>query len=230
VTGGMRTLLMKTAIELLYRSPFRRYALPRYTFGFTPQQLAFLCQCVERTRAVPGTVLEVGCARGYTTLFLNRFMDSAGIEKPYVCLDTFRGFLERDVAYEADRRGKNRADYRAYRVNSLRWFRGTMRASGIGRVRAIRGDAAEFDFATLGPIAFCLLDVDLYLPVHAALGRILDNLAPGGIVVVDDCDPGMAMFDGAEQAYREVAAGLPWPARIVLGKLGVLEKPVAVPA
>jgi hypothetical protein len=39
-------------------------------------------------------------------------------------------------------------------------------------VRSIRCDVSEFNFTMIAPTAFCLLDVDLYLPIHEALPRL----------------------------------------------------------
>jgi hypothetical protein len=50
-------------------------------------------------------------------------------------------------------------------------------------------DPAEFDFASVGPIAFALLDVDLYVPMAAILPKLYENLSPGGMILVDDCMP-----------------------------------------
>jgi hypothetical protein len=45
----------------------------------------------------------------------------------------------------------------------------------------------QLSFETLRPIAFCLLDIDLYQPTRDVLPHLYDALAPGGMIVVDDC-------------------------------------------
>ena len=77
--------------------------------------------------------------------------------------------------------------------------------AGAGDVRALIADAAKFDYASLGPIAFCLLDVDLYIPTREALPKIYKQLSPGGVMIIDDCKPG-GDWDGALQAYQEYCA------------------------
>lgn len=52
---------------------------------------------------------------------------------------------------------------------------------------SIECDPAEFDFASVGPIAFALLDVDLYVPMAAVLPKLYENLSPGGMILVGDC-------------------------------------------
>jgi hypothetical protein len=49
-------------------------------------------------------------------------------------------------------------------------------------------------------------------------------MAPGGVIVVDDCLADN-MYDGALQAYREFTAAQGLPERITHGKLGVIDVP-----
>ena len=99
-----------------------------------------------------------------------------------------------------------------------------MRREGCSVV-AYQADIAHFDLAQLRmSIAFCLIDVDLYQPVRAALERVLPRLDPGGIVIVDDAQPD-TLYDGAYQAYREVVKGTERPEEILFGKLGVIRAP-----
>ena len=40
--------------EIQFQSPLRRYFFPRYLYNFTPPQLCFLCECLEKTGTFPG--------------------------------------------------------------------------------------------------------------------------------------------------------------------------------
>ena len=189
----------------------------------TAAQLWWLCHWLEQTREVPGSVLEIGCSTGMTTVFLNKYMDAQGIEKDYIALDTFSGFVREDIQYEVRNRRKQAAFYTGFRTNKQKWFDGTMRMNGIQRVRSIAADVNQFDLSRLGPIAFCLLDVDLYRPIAASLPRIFGQLSDGGILAVDDCDATNIRYDGADQAYKEFCVHTSYPQRIVCG-IGVIEK------
>jgi O-methyltransferase len=57
--------------QLLLRTLLRELFNYRYRFMFSPSQLAFLCEQITNTAEVPGSILEVGCAFGATTVFLN---------------------------------------------------------------------------------------------------------------------------------------------------------------
>jgi O-methyltransferase len=210
--------------RILYHSPLFALVAARYPYFFTPAQLAFLCECLDETLNLPGCVVEVGCARGFTTIFLNRHLEARGIQKTYYALDTFSGFTRRDVRHEVEARNKNASLGTHFTVNDQRWFDHSMQLAGYRNVHSIKCDAVEFDYSSLGPIAFALCDVDLYLPTKSALKGTYDHLLPGGIIVCDDC-VSSGPYDGALLAYQEIIAENGSAARIVHDKLGVIAKP-----
>lgn len=220
----LQNLKAAMKLALLYTPAGRTFAY-RYSYSFSPRQLCFLASCIDRTASLSGAIAEVGCYRGHTTIFLNAHMSAEKIEKPYYALDTFAGFVPRQLDHEASERGK--APFRsvmrsAFADNSRTLFDRQIRWNGITRVRSFEGDAATFDYASFGPLSFALIDVDLYLPVRAALEKIVPFMQPGGIIVVDDCAPNQ-FYDGALQAYEEFVQQRGMQSNIVHGKLGVLE-------
>jgi len=220
---GIRRLIK----ELLSHAPvsIRQYFFPGYEYQMRPPQLCFLCECVEQTRSVPGAIVEVGCAFGTTTLFLAQYMDAQNIEKDYYALDTFSGFVPEDIEHEVIERGKRRSEYtKRYVANKQAWFDDSMRIHGVRRVHSIKADVNRFDFLALEPIAFCLLDVDLYRPIRSSLPALYAALSPGGRLVVDDCDPANVRWDGADQAYKDFCKEIGRAPLVVLGKLGIIDK------
>lgn len=219
-----RFALKKLAKGLALHTRLRNNIAPRYPYLFSPGQLALLCRCLDDTRDVTGCVVEAGCSVGHTTLFLTCHMAWESIEKPYVAIDTFAGFREKDLQVEVSR-GKDRSYYRGhFTVNDQRWFDMAMQRAGATQVRSMRADVGTFDFGKLAPIAFCLLDVVFYQPTKLALPRVWEALSPGGIIVVDDCHVNHP-YDGAGQAYHEFAAGHGLTPRIEQRKCGLLIKP-----
>jgi len=75
-------------------------------FGTNPDQLSWLVQAIHATRgnSPAGSIVEVGVARGMTSAFLLEHMKQTGDRRPYVCIDTFSGFLEADVDHEVKMR------------------------------------------------------------------------------------------------------------------------------
>lgn len=223
--------MLSAAARLLkhaaFRSPLARFLAVRYVYNFRPAQLCFLVDCLERTRELPGPILEVGCFSGATTIWLNTHLRATGRMKEYVAIDTFEGFVPRDVDHEVAARGKqsHREVLRtAFALNDPAWVRRSLALSGFPDVRVVKADASRYDYAAHRDVSFALIDVDLYLPVRSALEGLWDRMAPGGIVVVDDCAPDN-LYDGALQAYREFVAARGLQERIVHEKLGVIEVP-----
>ena len=223
---GIAVRTLKTAAKaLLYRTPWGRRFGHRYGYNFTPRQLCFLVSCIDRTKSLTGAIVEVGCFRGHTSIFLNTHMDVEAVDKPYYAIDTFSGFVASHLEHERIARGKApfvTAMRRAFSDNSKALFDHQLTWNAIVRVRSIRADAATFDYASIAPLSFALIDVDLYLPVLRALERIVPLVQAGGLVVVDDCAPAQR-YDGALQAYTEFAATYGIATKVVHGKLGIVE-------
>ncbi len=211
--------------DAVFETPFARFIAPRWQFNYTPSQLGFLCDCLSKVRDVPGPVFEVGCFAGATTVFLHRHLQAEGIDKAYVAFDTFEGFTAADVAHEVGARGKPTEGLQGFTDNKQHWFDRTMALNGLP-VRSVRADVSTYDFGALDAPAFCLIDVDLYVPVRKVLEALWPRLPAGAIIVVDDC-LAATHFDGALQAYTEFVTANGLPVRIERGKLGVLEKPRA---
>jgi O-methyltransferase len=215
--------------EVLLRTPVGWYVGYRYLYMFSPAQLSFLADCITRTASLPGPIFEIGCSAGASTVWLNKHMDYARIEKPYIAIDTFKGFLKEDIAYEVTNRGK--ADRlvnftKAFASNKKSWVERTLQRNGVTRATLIEADASTFDYGGYSDVSFALIDVDLYLPVRNSLKELYPRMAAGGIIVVDDCT-GPSVWDGALQAYEEFTEGHNIPRRIVHDKLGVIEVPAA---
>jgi O-methyltransferase len=207
--------------HLLLRTPIRKLFSHEYLYMFTPTQLGFLCDQVTGTAAVPGSILEVGCAFGATTVFLNRHIDSLGLDVNYYAIDTFRGFTAEDISYE--RQVGRDYRYNEFRANSKATFDRTMHGNGIERVTSFRADASNFDYSELAPFRLVLVDVDLYQPVLAVLNSIYDLMSPGGVIVTDDCMPG-GQWGGAYDAYAEFTQAECLDSVILHDKLGLVIK------
>lgn len=215
--------------QLQFLTPLRRSMVHRYDYFFWPAELAFLCELLQQGVKDSGIALEVGCAQGASTVFLNNHLTWAqryhGLRDnvSYVCIDTFSGFTSEHALYEQQHRGKAGVSYNAYQINSPEWFEYMLRLNNVKRVSVRQGDAAAFDYSGLGPIGFALLDVDLYLPTKAALPRVFAQLQSSGVIVVDDCAPEQA-YDGARQAYLEFMAELGREPEIHHRKFGIIRK------
>lgn len=194
-----------------------------YPYMFDPKQLVFMIERAKDAGSIPGSFVEAGVAWGATTALLNRTMDSEGIERPYYALDTFSGFVQEQVRYEIETLGKPAEVAREFSENSQEWYDKSMQLHGFSRVQSIQADVAEFPFESIAPIAFCLLDVDLYQPIRKALPKIYAALSSGGIIIVDDCKADY-VWEGALQAYEEFVAEKGLPREIAAERLGIVRR------
>jgi O-methyltransferase len=192
-----------------------------YPYMYEPEQIVVLTTYVRVAGRVPGCFVEAGCARGATTVFLNKFMEGAGIERDYYAIDTFSGFVDEHVEHDIENRGKPATLKGLFRENNKAWFDKSMILHGAKWVKSVECDVTKFDFSAIAPIAFCLLDVDLYKPIGDALPKIYASMSPGGIIVVDDCKA-ENLWDGSLQAYEEFIQQKGLAKEIVAKKLGII--------
>ena len=214
---------------ILHQAPITReiFGFRHYEYMYSPSQLGFLCQQITNTAEVPGSILEVGCAWGATTVFLNRHIDELGLDVNYYAVDTFEGFTDDDIRTEHER-GRRYSYDAAFHANSQAWFDRTMRRNEVARVTSFRGDAATFDYKKIAPFRFVLIDVDLHRPVLAALEAIYDLVSPGGTIIIDDCKQG-GEWGGAYEAFIEFTKANGLDATITHGKLGLITDVGATP-
>ena len=210
-----------------YKTPMLRGRVGHtvYPYMFTPKQLLFIANQAELAseKHKNGAFVEAGCAYGATTVFLNKLLDSIAHTGKYYTVDTFSGFTESSIDYEVAHRGKPGDFEFAFVVNKQEWFDATMQFHNISRVKSFKHDVATFDFKSLEPLAFCLLDVDLYQPSIEALPKIYNSLLPGGVIIIDDCMKNH-IYDGAEAAYSEFCKSENIPYDVREGKLGIIVK------
>lgn len=208
--------------NLLYKTRFARWFCITYDFQYMPPNLCLLAQLLKEAIKVQGTILEVGCFRGATTVWLCKYLETVEEDRRYFALDTFSGFVEEHATYEEEKRKKSsRAILGNFSKNSQAWFDKTMEVNNIKNVTSIKADASVYDYSKLGPIAFALIDVDLYVPVRDALNKIFPLMSPGGVIAVDDCKED-SLFDGAREAYLQFVDAKGLPRVIENSKIGII--------
>jgi O-methyltransferase len=196
----------------------------QYEYMFSPEHLVFLCEQIAGVADLSGSIVEVGCAWGRTTIFLNGYIDSLGIAVEYYAIDTFSGFTGDDLAHE-NAHGRDYWYSHVFRGNSKARFDRTMRRNNqVQRVTSFQADASTFDYQAISPFRMVLIDVDLYRPVLLALNMVYDLVVPGGVIIVDDCEQG-GDWEGAYQALEEFTKAKGMEPVIVHGTLGVIVKP-----
>jgi O-methyltransferase len=187
IRGILRRFILRRGPESLYPTPVS---------ALGPERLYAYFDAIWQRRDVEGAVVEVGCWLGGTAALARQLLRNTGIEKRYVCVDTFTGFLPEQLAAEQGLTGEGRPSFTGASIDMVHQL---LRHWGCEDIELVAGDIVTLDDDVLPPIiAVALVDVDLELPVYEALRRIWPRLAPGGVILVDDCpnDP------ASEQAYR----------------------------
>lgn len=219
----MRTTIIRIIKSLFFNTFLWKYFLPVMKFDMSIKQLNFILDTINEIDS-NGAIVEIGVGGGATSIIINKFIMSNSINKQFFAIDTFFGFTKEDILYENKTRGK--ADsYQYYRSNSLSWYTKTLKAHDILNANVFKADAKDFDYNLIGPIAFCLFDVDLYNPTSKVLPILYSKLIPGGVIVIDDCQSDISIYDGAGEAYREFCKKNNLPEELVHYKLGVIRKP-----
>lgn len=221
--GSLKHEILQFAKRIVYRSRWLNFlSRPYYAESLEPATLAFLVNAIDETRPLGGSIVEIGVARGMTSVFLNEHMRAREDSRRYLCIDTFSGFTEADVAYEVTHRGKTRGFYSGFSYNSPDIFRRNL--SRYPNVEVLQKDANFVTKDDTGPIAVALIDVDLYLPIKNALSAIYEALIPGGYIVVDDVSKDGTIYDGARAAYLEFCRERGMPVEIICTNGGVVRK------
>jgi O-methyltransferase len=200
---------------LLYRHP---------PVGLQPERLYAWLRALEATRDLDGAIVEVGCSVGGTAAVAARFVSRTGPPRPYLCIDTFSGFpqgqFEDDLA-----RGNRPANRHLFAQNRPALVRWVLDHHGAPEVALLQADIATLDPDRLpARISAALVDVDLALPVQAALERLWPRLLPGGWILVDDCPPTCDWR--AREGYRSFVRGRGLPERY-LHDMGLVVGPGA---
>jgi O-methyltransferase len=217
--------LLRSTKSIFFKTPLWRYFQPVMKFDMSIVQLQFITQTLVSIEK-EGAVVEIGVGGGATSIMINQFMAQNKINREFHAIDTFFGFTKEDIQYEKKNRGKE-DNYLYYRSNKKEWYEKCLKANGINNAKVYKEDAKKFDYSIIGPLAFCLFDVDLFLPTEYVLPKLYDILVPGGVIIVDDCSPALSIYDGAGEAYRKFCDARGLEQQVVHEKLGVIRKPLA---
>lgn len=204
--------LVETLKYAVYRTPvLDRIMAPKYPYKINPGQLAAMVSLIDATRSAGAAVAEIGVAQGDTSTFLLEHLRSTGDSRTLLLFDTFSGFTPESVDFEVSQRGKPVGEYNKFQYGDEARFQRNLRTAGYTKFATIAGDAAKYDWSSIGPIGAVLLDIDLYQPTIQILEAIYPHLVPGGGIVLDDCLADTP-WDGSLQAYQEfiAAKGLPF--------------------
>ncbi|MDO4780969.1 MAG: TylF/MycF/NovP-related O-methyltransferase [Candidatus Saccharibacteria bacterium] len=145
-------------------------------------ELAVVLRELQRTKSVPGAVVEFGCFVGTTSVHLQRWL--LGGDKELHVYDSFEGLPEKTAedsspAGEQFRPGELHATKKQLITN--------FKKADLPLPHIHRGWFSELPDDAVPPrVSFAFLDGDYYESVLTPLRLLESRLQPGAIIVVDD--------------------------------------------
>lgn len=147
-------------------------------------ELTVIIRECERALAADGAIVEFGCYRGTTSLYLRRLLNYHDDARDFHVYDSFEGLPEKSSqdsspAGEQFRRGELTVSKKDF-INEFK--RAALQLPNIHK-----GWFDELsDTDVPNPIAFAFLDGDYYDSIKSSLALIENKLAPHATIVVDD--------------------------------------------
>jgi O-methyltransferase len=208
---------IKHATKLLLAPLIYRYP----PSGIQPERLMYYLKTITETAFIPGPIVEIGSHLCGTSIIAYKMMRNLEINKRYICVDTFRGFIPDH--FNSDISSGTPAKYRVlFADNSKGLVRRILRMHDCAAIQLLERDCTKITPADFPDgISLCLLDVDLSEAVYRGLQHIWPLINPGGRILIDDCPPNTVWkaLDGLTTFCDEIGAPLLNPYG-----MGVIEK------
>jgi O-methyltransferase len=169
------------------------------------------------SQGIPGEVVELGCYEGTTAILMQHTLDQLRSAKRIHVYDSFQGLPDK-TADDGDTRFE-RGDCRAGRERLLE----NVRRQGVRPPEIHAGWFHETLPRELPErLCFVHLDADFYASILCGLESVYPRLAPGAIVLVDDCwDPAVHpvpdRLPGVRRACDAFLAGKPERLHVLIG-------------
>jgi len=174
----LKEIARLSLVPLLYRYPPSCLA---------PERLYLYLHYLIEHKDVPGDIVEIGCAMGGTAAVARNMVRRLGINKKYSCYDTFDGFVEQQFTRDVGLGTPTNNRY-MFSGSSQRLVAKILRRHNAADVSLIQGDITTIPDSKLPEsCSVVLLDIDLAEPTYQTLKRFWPRVAPGGVILVDDC-------------------------------------------
>lgn len=182
--GHNKKYISKMVKELLEKYPYKGT-------GLRVETLELLLECLLRTKGVEGDVLEMGCADGETSIYLERIIQAVMPRKKLHLYDSFRGLPEPS---EYDGEHFKKGQMRCKKEDVIKRFE---------RIPEIHeGWFEEQEYPD--KISFAFLDGDFYESILVSLQKVYPRLSKGGIITIHDYTKDT--LPGVEKACKDFFA------------------------
>lgn len=145
-----------------------------------------------------GHIVEFGCYRGGSAIFMASVADALHPGVRVLGLDTFEGMPETDKKRDAHDRGD-------FADTDLAELESRVERLGLSNLRFCKGlfeDTARDALADLGAVALAHIDCDIYSAVSFAYDAVRPFMVPGGYLVFDDATASTCI--GAAEAVEDL--------------------------
>jgi hypothetical protein len=195
------------------------YHYPPFTLA--PERLYLFLHYLVQTREARGSVVEIGCNLGGTAIVAKQMLDNLKIDKPYLCIDTFDGFVSDQFTHDAAL-GTPSRNRHLFSGKPKKLIAKILAQHNASSIELMQGDITALPVERLpAACSVVLADVDLREPTLASLEKFWPRLSPGGVILVDDCAEGSSWQ--ARSAYSQFCKSIGLPEHYQHG-MGILQK------
>lgn len=148
---------------------------------------------------IPGSILEMGCHNGNTTVMIQRLLKLNKSKKELIVYDSFKGFPD-EIKPEDNNWGE-----KGSLETSITKFKRNLRNNRVKIPKIVQGFFSEIpDSKYPDKIAFVFFDGDLYQSTIDALEKVYHKMSKGGVIVFDDYkNPQQNMYPGVKKACEK---------------------------
>ena len=197
--GNMRARIGVARCNQRYQRAFERF---REFTMLSEEDFTDNLRLAERVRGIDGCVIECGVWRGGMIAGLSLVL---GANRNYFLLDSFKGLPPAAAIDGPAARAwqKNTADPNYYDNCSAppEWAGKAMFKAGVSSYKLIEGwfEQTLPQFTPPDQIALLRLDADWYESTMVCLTHLFDQVAPGGLIMLDD----YYTWDGCSRALHD---------------------------
>lgn len=151
----------------------------RRGYYFCLPDMENICQVINTTSKIPGCYIEIGVFRGDTARLALHYMAEKRIKRKSYFFDTYEGF-----SYEAAKTSQDILWNGTHTTTSYDLVK--QRLSDYD-AECVKCNIITDELPTeITEIAVCNIDVDMEEAVYAALLKVKDKMAKGGIIIAED--------------------------------------------
>lgn len=144
-----------------------------------------------------GCIVEFGCARGGSGLFMALIARAYCPDLCVICFDTFEGMPATDEARDAHTSG----DFNNIDINELNQVANGLGLENLHFIKGLIQDTAPIVLPHFPPVCMAHIDVDIYDSVKNSYEIVSKYMRPAGYIIFDD--PLSPTCIGAFEAVEE---------------------------